>query len=84
MMYGVMTREDIQRERVVEWAKTQCQSVLLRSMEGGFTSNLSYIVDVNDISTHILPGDINNNNNNSSNNNNNNNNNNNYYKNPIC
>ena len=50
MMCGMMTLEDIQRERVVEWAKIQCQSVLLHSMEGGFTSSLSCMVNVIDIS----------------------------------
>jgi len=50
MMCGVTTLEDVQRERVVELAKIQCQSVLLHSMEGGFTSSLLCMVNVNDIS----------------------------------
>ena len=53
MMCGMMTLEDVQRETVVEWAKIQCQSVLNQSMEGGFTSSLSYMVNVNDISALI-------------------------------
>lgn len=52
MISGVITLEDGQRERVVEWAKTRCQFVLLHSTEGGFTSSLSYMVNVIDIIAH--------------------------------
>ena len=50
MMCGMMTLEDGQREGVVESGKTQCQSVLIHSTEGGFISSLSHMVIVNDIS----------------------------------
>ena len=62
MIVGMTALEEIQRKRVVEWAKMKCQSVLLHSSIGGFTSSLLYMVDVNDISAHILLGDIINNN----------------------
>ena len=50
MISGVITLEDGQREGAVESGKTQCQSVLIHSTEGGFISSLSYMVNVTDIS----------------------------------